>query len=299
MKYVFLCVLILAVCCAGCIGTGRYLRGVFPRPYRRPEPIRSDELAQAAGVPGDQAPGTDEHPPLTHPAGGPGDAQPVEGPDAPRRVLVRKPEKELLRRRISVGLSLGSAYGNRDEAIDGIRESEFGIGMLVGARVTYFPPMWKSNVFHKFITRCGIEFRIDDYTLMLSDDGLDLGKLHTTSAIFAFKVCQMPQEGNVFGFHFHAGLGWGTTFFRKSGMLRQDDAANGRYTKIISDTATILCIGAGADFYVAPNVVVSLDCTYVNATVPVQWSEDGTRRRDILRFDPNSTQLSFSFSYFF
>jgi hypothetical protein len=159
--------------------------------------------------------------------------------------------------------------------------------------------MRKIDLSPHFITRYGIEMRIEDHALMLTDNGMHLGRVHTTSTVFVFKLLQMPEEGNIFGFHFDLGMGWGSTWFDRDSMLKQDDLANGRRTSISTDTAMISTIGAGVDLSVSPDACVSLDLRYEDVPIPVKWSVNGVYDTDIKRFNAGSTRLILSFRYFF
>lgn len=311
MKCVITLAAILAICCAGCLSEAGYWPGVFPRPYQRIDPSKRidipDEFAQegdeAAPAPEGGPRATDEPGgPVLGPVDGPDDlAGPPLGPptdDRPAPKLVKEPAR-IMPRRMAVGFSLGNVYGNKGYAVGGVRETDFENGMLVGASFLYVPAMKETRFSPNFITRYALEARIEDHGMMLNENGLDLGKVYTTSAVFLFKLLQEPVEGGIFGFHFDIGMGWGSTWFEKDNMLKQDDIDNGRYTKISTDRAMIFTFGAGADLVIAPDAAVSLDLRYQDISIPVKWSQTGVYRMDVEELNANSAQVVLTFRYFF
>ena len=217
-----------------------------------------------------------------------------------RKIYIEKPgEKELLDRKISVGLEFGNVYGNRNGAVDGNDDTDFENGMLIGLRATYLPAMWRSDFSPNFVTRYGLELRVENHSLMLSDRGMDLGKLNMSSTVFAFRLMQEPKEGDIFGFHFDVGMGWASTWFAKDTMLKQDDIANGWHTKVDTDQAQILAFGAGLDLMVGPESSVSLDLRYESVYVPVSWSVDGIYDTSIEWLDASSVRLILGFNFWF
>jgi len=328
MKYLIPALIILAVCC-GCLD-GRYRGGfMFPRPYQRTAPRRlaepqGDEIAQAPSdapplmAPSEPAP---EPPPLAQPDDTmPPEHTPVERPEpvptdedetiertierTHRRVQVRPrilevKDKPVMPERFYAGFSMGNVYGNKGNAVHDLKSTDFENGMFSGLFVGYIPAMKKTNLSPHFATRYGIEFRLQDYALMLNNDGLDIGELNMTSAVFSFNFYQAPEEDNIFGFHVGVGLGWGWTWFSKADMLKQEDIDLGRHTSISVDRPLIYSFGAGIDLTLSPNACISLDLRYEDVEVPAKWSENGVYRRDIDRFDASNGQLILSLRWFF
>lgn len=297
MRHAILCALVVfAVCCAGCLD-GYYWQGVFPRPYQRTRPPAPAVQAQAP----DDAPAGEAAAP------GPDDSAAEAGPtgetvERTRRLIPVEPVPKpaaIHPQRIAVGLSIGNVYGTHGEAVEELRDSEFENGMLVGANIAYIPEIKETRWSNYFITRYGIELRVEEHHMMLSDRGLNLGELHTNSAVIAFRLYQEPKEGNVFGFHLDLGLGWGSTYFLKDDMLKQDDIDNSRYTQINPGAAQILAFGGGLDLYIAPDTCISLDLRYEDVYVPLKWKENSTYITQRDRLNAGSDRLVITLRKFF
>jgi hypothetical protein len=314
MKYVFVVFALLAFICVGCYD-GYYWGGRYPRHYERTRPqatddVAGDELARAPAEPigpPDAPPG--EEPPTDQPD--PEDGPPLERPpsDGPviveetqRRIeitprqprLVKAPGKVRHDRRMALGFSLGNVYGVSGEAIDDYDDSEFGNGMYKGLSFVFLPEVKEKRWSPNFITRYGIEVRLQDHSMMLDDRGTDLGELHTTGMLFLFKLYQMPRDDGAFGFHFDIGLGWGWTWFEKADMLKQEDWNGGRHTKIDVDNAQMFALGGGIDLTVGPDAWVSLDFRFEALPVPVKWSVDGTYSTQVDAFYASNSQIILS-----
>ena len=187
----------------------------------------------------------------------------------------------------------------KGEAIDDERDTDFENGTLFGMQIGFLPRMPKTIQSPYFETRYGIELRVQEHALTLDWDGLNVGDVHVNSAMFAFKLFQMPKKDGVFGFHLEAGMGWGTTWFEKDDMLKQDDVDHGRHTKIDVSNASIFAFGAGADLYVAPDACVTLGFRFQILDIPVKWSVDGVYDRNKERLNASNGQVYLSFNFFF
>jgi hypothetical protein len=319
MRYLVLALIAgFAVLCAGCLQDSYYWSSMFPGAYHRTRPPQQQEqpeLAQAAGgeEPADAPlpqPGEESAEHLE----GPAEAQP-EGEQPPseqprlierttRMVVQPRPVREQERiapqePRFYAGFSFGNVYGNRGEAIDGEHNTDFDSGTLIGAQIGFLPRMAKTIQSPYFETRYGIEFRLQEHSMKLDWDGLDIGDVHVNSAVFAFKLFQTPKQDGVFGFHLEAGMGWGTTWFDKDDMLKQDDIDHGRHTRIDVDSTTIFAFGAGADLYISPEACVTLGFRFQLLDIPVKWSVDGVYDRKIERLNASNGQVFLSFNFFF
>lgn len=224
-------------------------------------------------------------------------AQYRRGRSRGRSAAVPRPLQQ--RECVSVGLSLGDLAGVGSEAVDGFRHSKFKAGTLTGISATYIFPADAYTAARGFLPRYGTELRIEDYSMLLTEEGFDFGKLHMISAVFAFKYLHVPKEEHFFGFHFDLGFGWGSSSFSKDDMLEQDDILQGIYTEISPGPASVIVGGAGVDFYLAPDVCMSLDLRYSSVIVPVDWTENDVRRSDIDWFNASTQQIVIGFSFFF
>jgi hypothetical protein len=328
MRYIAVLAAVAAVCCAGCMNQGRYWGLGFTGTYQRTDPAKADweqggmsplpaEEGPLAG-PGEEArPGPVEEGPVGPPAPveEPGPVIVREGPPGDRdagriileRTAMRTPieelptprAKQILPPRRAIGISLGNVYGNRGEAIDGERYTDFENGTMAGLNFCYMPSMKNTPRSPYFDLRYGVEVRLETHAIMLNDDGLDLGVLSTDSGVVALKFVAEPIEGNVIGLHADAGMGWGLTYFTKDGMLKQDDYNNSRFTKIETGQAQIFAIGFGVDLVLAPDATLSLDYRYENVDVPVKWSENGAYRQDRNRLNAGSGRFILTFRYYF
>jgi hypothetical protein len=211
---------------------------------------------------------------------------------APEKIVPQEP-------RFYAGFSFGNIYGNKGEAVDDERDTDFDNGTLIGAQIGFLPRMPKTIQSPYFETRYGIELRLQEHSMKLDWDGLKIGDVHVNSAVFAFKLFQMPRKDGVFGFHLEAGMGWGTTWFEKDSMLKQDDVDHSRHTKIDVESATVFALGAGADLYVAPDACVTLGFRFQALDIPVKWSVNGAYDREKERLNASSGQVILSFNFFF
>ncbi len=200
---------------------------------------------------------------------------------------------------ICVGLSLGAVYGTNSEAVDNFRNSEFEDGTIMGAELTYIIPTWPQGPAFGFVSRFGVELRVEDYSMLLSENGFKFGTLRITSGVVALKFLEMPVEGSRFGFHFDIGFGWGTTSFSKHRMLETDDLLTGNYTDISAGDAGVFVGGAGLDFYVAPDTCVSLELRFAGVAVPAEWVENGFVRPDVDIFNASYRHLGLVIRHFF
>lgn len=201
--------------------------------------------------------------------------------------------------RTGVGVLIGSTLESHYPAVDKFRHTRFESGALVGGSVLYVLGSRDRNMRNTFIMRYGFEGRIEAYDLDLVERGFDYGRLCVRSGILAFNLMWVPGERRVFGFHFEGGIGWGDSTFRKDTMLKLDDAAAGIYTTIQTGAATILSGGAGADFYLMPDVCMSVIYRYAGVYIPVDWDESGISRSDIDFLNASNQQLVLSLRYLF
>lgn len=260
MRYAVVLVLAVVVSCVGCVHTSQGLR-----------------------APGAQPPGQYSQGP------------PVAGPPGAGRGPLHKPEC------VSVGLSLGGLTGVSSGAVEGFHDSKFTAGPLIGLQAEYIfpPPARMSGQPYGFNARFGTGLRVEDYSMLLTENGFKFGDLHISTTVFTFKYLHLPEEMRKVGFHFDLGLGWGSTSFSKDDELIADDILLGITTDISPGSAGIFALGAGLDFYVAPDMTLSLDLRFSSALVPVDWVEDGILISDIDWFDASTQQIIFGFNFFF
>jgi hypothetical protein len=103
----------------------------------------------------------------------------------------------------------------------------------------------------------------------------------------------------VFGFHFDVGFGWGTTRFKKDSMLIADELAFGYTTEVNPGPAGIFAFGGGVDFFLSPQMCLSLDLRQAFVATDVEWYEDGILRPEIEWFDATNTQVCIGLRVFF
>ncbi len=324
MRYLVLALIAgSAVLCAGCLQDSYYWSAMFPRSYHRTRQQEQQPQEQEQPIlgqtPAEQPPSeVPPDAPLPNPGEeppehleGPSEAPP-EGETPPREFVerrtrmivqpqrVREPEKIVPQeQRFYAGFSFGNIYGNRGEAIDNERDTDFENGRLLGLQIGFMPRMPKTIQSPYFETRYGLELRVQEHSMTLDWDGLNAGDVHVNSAVFAFKLFQMPKDDGVFGFHFEAGMGWASTWFDKDDMLKQDDIDHGRHTKIDVDGGTIFTFGVGADLYVAPDACVTLGFRFQLLDIPVKWSVNGVYDRKIEWLNASNGQITLSFNFFF
>ncbi len=200
----------------------------------------------------------------------------------------------------SFGVSLGEVTAVRRKAAEGLHGSKFKRGMFTGINASYVFPMYpKGERTSSYVTRYGLELWVTDYDMRLSQGGFELGTLHITSHILAFKFLKVPEEEHFLGFHLDIGAGWAGTCFSKGSMLRAQDIAGGTHTDISVSSAGVFVAGGGVDIFFHPNFSASLDFRYTNIAVPVKWRVDGVPRPGTHWFYPSNQQLVISFRLFF
>lgn len=200
--------------------------------------------------------------------------------------------------RFSAGLSFGQVLGYSSDAVDGFQDSEFETGTLTGANfAVFFPPQGGGD--YNFYPRFGVEIRLDEYGMLLTENSFEFGRLKLSTTTVAFKSQWMPVHPNMVGFHCDAGFGSGSCSFRKDSMLLADELALGYYTEVDPGAPVLFALGGGVDFFFSPEACISLDLREVFIVTPVDWYEDGLKRPEIDWFDASNTQFTLSLRVFF
>jgi hypothetical protein len=196
------------------------------------------------------------------------------------RVLKRAPIKTPV---AGIGVEFGGASSISDDAVDGFPYTEFNSGFLYGGSFIVFMP----NNLGNSMTPMGIGFEIgiskfdmdlQEQAIEFDSPGdyygnlnLDFGTLEVMPLTFLLRLQQFPTHHRPFGFNFDVGFGIFFSDFSKGNVLKELEIENLTRYSIETDHATFFQIGAGTDFYLAPQISLSFRAKFLIGNIGTSW----------------------------